>query len=397
MQVNAGLDARAIEQIRHIFAGMVGGLVVGRVAAVVCRDHQNIIGTHFFHERRQPVVELGQRGGVARHIPAVAVQHIEIHQIHKGKALEIPVGQLPCDPQSLGVAGGADGLANAAACENVINFAHADGSLARRLNGVQHGGRGRHKAVIVAAGRAGEIRRAAAHKGTGDDAPHAPRASEQLPRLFADLIQLFHRDQFLMGGDLEHTVRRGVDDESAGFQMLLAIIFQHLRTGIRPVAQHLIAGFSGEGVQKFLRKSLREGGQRLRAEQTRDLPVTDGGILAGAGLPQAGVAADGRGAGRGAGHAVQIEQAQSGQIVPLETGMRRHGGQRVGPGIAKCGGIRFRTHAKAVQNDEKDPFGHPSFPPLSVVGFIIPYFPQKVQCKICSHLFWKRPPQDLYC
>ena len=396
MQIHTGLHARAVNKIRHIFAGMVGGLVVGRVAAMVGRDHQNIIGTHFFHERRQPVVELGQRGGVARHIPAVAVQHVKIHQIHKGQSLEIPVGQFQRDLQSLGVAGGADGLANAAARENVINFAHTDGGLARRLNGVQHGGRGRHKAVIVAAGRAGEIRRAAAHKGPGDDAPHAPGSGEQLPRLFADLIQLFHGNQLLVGGDLEHAVRRGVHDEFAGFQVLLAVIPEHLRAGIGPVAQHLIAGFGGEGIQQFLRESLREGGQRLRAEQTRDLPVADGGILAGAGLPQAGVAADGRGTGRGAGHAVQIEQAQSGQIVPLETGMRRHGGQRVGPGIAKCGGIRFRTHAKAVQNDEKDPFGHSSSPPLFVDDFIIPYFPQKVQCKICAHLFWKRPPQGLY-
>ena len=248
----------------------------------------------------------------------------------------------------------------------------------------------------MAAGRAGEIRRAGAHKGSGNDAPHAPRAGEQFPCLFANPIQLFHGDQVLVGGDLEHAVRRSVHNEFAGFQVLLAVIPEHLRAGIGPVAQHLIAGFGGEGIQQFLGEPLREGGQRLRAEQAGDLPVADGGILAGAGLPQAGIAADGRGTGRGAGHTVQIEQAQLGQIVPFEIGMRRHGGQRVGPGIAKCGGIRFRTHAKAVQNDEKDPFGHPSSPPLSVVGFIIPYFLQKVQCKICAHLFWKRPPQGLY-
>ena len=286
---------------------MVGGLGVAGVAAVVGGDHQDIAGAHFAHKAGQPVVELGSGGGVARNVAAMAVQHVKVHQIDKGKPLKVAVGQLQRDLQPLGIAGGADGFANALARKDIVNFAHADGLFAGRLQSVQHSVLRRHKAVIVAAGGAGKVGGAVPHKGAGDDAPHAVFAHQQLTGGGADLVQFFHRNQCLVGGDLEHTVGGGVDDQRTGFQMLLAVVADDVRAGIGLVAQHLVAGLGGKGVQQLPGEAVREGGQRLGAEQPRNFPMPDGGVLAGAGFAQAGKAAQGCGGGGAALYAVDVE------------------------------------------------------------------------------------------
>ena len=109
---------------------------------------------------------------------------------------------------------------------------------------------------------------------------------------------------------------------------------------------------------QFLREALGEGGQRLRADHTGDLPVADGGILAHALLLQAG-----KGSRRGirflpCGHAVNVEQAQLAQIGAIEIGVVRNGTQGVGACIAKGSGIRLCADAKAVQHDQKNTFFH---------------------------------------
>ena len=74
--------------------------------------------------------------------------------------------------------------------------------------------------------------------------------------------------------------------------MFLTIVFDDFGAGVRLVAQYLIPGAGGKLIQNFFRESIRESWQWLRAEQTGNLPVTDGGIFPGAGFPQAGIAAD---------------------------------------------------------------------------------------------------------
>ena len=133
--------------------------------------------------------------------------------------------------------------------------------------------------------------------------------------------------------------------------MFLTIVFDDFGAGVRLVAQYLIPGAGGKLIQNFFRESIRESWQWLRAEQTGNLPVTDGGIFPGAGFPQAGIAAD-RGIQLCAtGYTVQIKHAKAGQLVPLEIGVSGNSAQSVGAGIAKSRGIRLGTNAKAVKND----------------------------------------------
>ena len=317
----------------------------------------------------------------------MAVKHVKVHQVDEGQPLEIAVGQLQRDAQPLGIAAGADGLPHALAGEDIVNFAHADRRFAGRLQGVQHRIARRHQAEVMPAGSAPEIGGAVAHERPRDDTADAVFAGEQFARLGADLVEFFHRDDGLVGGDLEHAVGRGVDDQRAGAGVLLAIIADDLGAGIGLVAQHLVAGFGRESVQQLLRETVREGGQRLGAEQAGDLPMADGGILAGAGLAQARKAADGLRRRRAAAHAVQVEKPQLGQMVAPEIRVRRNGGQRVGAGVAKLRGVRLGPDAEAVQYDQKDTFCHILSSPWRIrpvkVVYVCPIIPEtaaKVKC-----------------
>ena len=132
-----------------------------------------------------------------------------------------------------------------------------------------------------------------AEEGAGDDAAHAVLALQHLAGDLAVAVQLMHRHKLLVGGDLEHAVGAGVDDEGILLHGLLAVVLQHLRAGVGLVAEDLVAGLLFELVDEAVREAVREGGQGSRADDTGDLPVADGGILAHALLLQAGEGADG--------------------------------------------------------------------------------------------------------
>ena len=151
--------------------------------------------------------------------------------------------------------------------------------------------------------------------------------------------------------------------------MLLAVIADDLSAGIRLVAQHLKAGLGSESVQQVFRKTVREGGQRVGTQQTGNLPVADGGILAGAGLTEAGKAADRLGHGGAAGHTVQVEHAQLGQIVALKIGVAGNGAQGVGACIAKLWGVRLSADAEAIENDQKNTFCH-RLSPVCIINIV---------------------------
>ena len=281
----------------------------------------------------------------------MTVQHVEINQIHKSKAVKITVSQFHGHFQALRIAGGADGFAHTLASENIVDLANADGGFTSLLQNIQHGICGRHQAEIMAARGAGEVGGTIPDKGTGNHAANAVFANQHAAGFGTDFIQLFYRDDRLVGGNLEHAVCGGVYDQCAGFHMFLTIVFDDFGAGVRLVAQYLIPGAGGKLIQNFFRESIRESWQWLRAEQTGNLPVTDGGIFPGAGFPQAGIAAD-RGIQLCAtGYTVQIKHAKAGQLVPLEIGVSGNSAQSVGTGIAKSRGIRLGTNAKAVKND----------------------------------------------
>ena len=331
---------------------------------MVGRDHQDVALPHPGDEVGHELVELGGGGGIARHIAAVAVEHIEIDEVHEGQTLEVAGLQSLGEGDAVGVAGGLDLLRHALAVEDVENFAHGDDVLACIFQQVQHGLAGRLEAQVVAVGGAVEGVGGVAEEGAGDDAAHAVFALQHLAGDLAVAVQLMHRHKLLVGGHLEHAVGAGVDDEGVLLHGLLAVVLQHLCAGVGLVAEDLVAGLFLELVDEAVGEAVREGGQGPRADDTGDLPVADGGILAHALLLQAGEGADGGGILLAGGHTVDVEQSELFQVGAVEAGVAGDGAEGVGPLIAKGGGVRLRADAEAVQDDQKNALFHYAFTPF---------------------------------
>src|SRR5690606_19865389 len=75
-----GLAPAAEGQDGHLLARVIRSLP-GWVAAVVCRDDQEIIGPQYLKKLRQTLIERLERGGIARNVAPVPVFRIEIDEV----------------------------------------------------------------------------------------------------------------------------------------------------------------------------------------------------------------------------------------------------------------------------------------------------------------------------
>ena len=136
-------------------------------------------------------------------------------------------------------------------------------------------------------GRACEAVLCVADKRTGDDTTHTVLADQKISCNTAVFIQLFGRNNILMRRDLENRVCGGIDDQIAGLHMFLAVFVNYRRAGPRSIGQNASAGCFAEGLKHFFGEAVGISRQRIRRNQTCNLPVTDGGILAHGGFLQA--------------------------------------------------------------------------------------------------------------
>ena len=209
----------------------------------------------------------------------------------------------------------------------------------------------------MAVGGALEVGGAGPHKGARDHTAHRMGAGEHPAGDLAVAVQLLHRHNGLVGRDLEYAVGAGVDDQSAGAQMLLAVVADDVGAGVGQVADDLAPGETLKFFDHLGRESVRIGGQRLGAHHTGDLPVADGGVLAAAALLQTAKRAQ-RCRRRIAGRFGDVEHSQRRQGGRVKIGVAGTRAQCVGTFIGKIGGVGRMAHAKAVQNDQKHTFDH---------------------------------------
>ena len=104
-----------------------------------------------------------------------------------------------------------DLLAGVAMGEDVADLADGDDGAASLRRALQEIAVGRRHGEILAVRRADEIIRGPADKGPRDDPPDPERIAETA-RDAAELIEPLEPEGFLMRGDLEHRVGRGVAD-----------------------------------------------------------------------------------------------------------------------------------------------------------------------------------------
>ena len=362
--------ALAVHEHGGVLAGVVGG-GGGGVTAVVGGDDEEVILTQGGDEVGEPAVELGQRGGVALHVVAVAVDHVEVHEVGKADAVEIPLGHLGGGGHALGIAPRADGLGDALAYEDIGDLAHGDRVQTRFLDGIQHGGGGRQDGVVVAAG--GALEGGCALKGAGDDAAHGvlavPFVGQHIPRDLADAVQLLDGHLVLVCGDLEDAVGGGVDNQLARGQMLLAVVADDVGARVGLVAEYPVARAAGELGKYLGGKALGIGGQGIGGDDAGYLPVSDGGVLTARGLGHAGVGAHGSGLAHkvgGVGHTVDVEKAQLLHGGASKGGVVADGSEGVASLVVPFVCVGHFPDAEAVEDDEKYAVVHSDF--LSAVG-----------------------------
>ena len=204
--------------------------------------------------RPQPAQQLGQapvealeRIGVARHVAAMAELGIEVDVVGKQQAA---LGQAGCgleravEQRVITVA--LHHLARAAMGEDVRRLADGDDRPALRAGTLEQGRRWRRYRIIAPVRGAPEARLVLADERPRDDAADAQRV-EQAAGDHARLGEPVEAERLLVGGDLEHTVGRGVADRFQRREMLGAKLLDDGGTGRMAVPED--ARQAGAGAQ----------------------------------------------------------------------------------------------------------------------------------------------------
>ena len=153
---------------------------------------------------------------------------------------------------------------DADAVEHLADLADGVHRHAGGLQLVHVGAPGRREREVLAALGALERARRAPER-PRDDAPDGVLARHDLARGGARRVELGGRHLVDVRGDLQHRVRRRVDDQVAGRQVLLAEVVDHGRAAVGLVAQDAAPGGVDQLLEDLLREAVRVGAQRLRA------------------------------------------------------------------------------------------------------------------------------------
>ena len=148
---------------------MVGG-DVGRVAAVICGDEEQIIGAQSVQQSSQLAVERLQCSSISGSVVAVAVLGVEVDEIGED---EIGVGtacQVDRLPHSIGIRFGANLGVDADAVENVGDLAQADDPFSPLVRTFHDRFARRSDREVFAVRRPLEMTLARSDERTGDDA-----------------------------------------------------------------------------------------------------------------------------------------------------------------------------------------------------------------------------------
>ena len=339
-------------------------------------EQQQVVVVERGEQLRQAGIEVLQRSGVARHVPAVAIDRIEIDEVghDHGRAVAGFVGGARHFGQGglhqRVVAAGFDLVGNAAVGVDVGDLANRHHFTAGLSQLLQHGGAGRLNAVVAAIAGAGKAFAVVADERAGDDAANVVRL-QQFAYGFAQGVEALQAKMLFVGGNLEHGVCRGVDDRLAALDMLFTQAGNDL--GARSVAVTDYAGqvcLLDDAVQQRLGKTIGFVTEVTPVEahwHTGNFPVAGRGVFPAGDLFGVGVSAvQLLGQADAFRHAaggipVGVEQAERGHIGELQrTGAlggiglaaRAGGGdvaQGVSPLVTEFVGVRRATDSKRVE------------------------------------------------
>ena len=160
----------------------------------------------------------------------------------------------------------------------------------------------------------------------------------------AGLVELLERDRLLVRRDLEDRVARRVDDPLARSLMLLAELLDDLRSRGGLVAEDAAARLVHERVDHVVRETLRVGRKRGIGDDSHQLPVAGGRVLALRPLEQPSCD---RGSARAAAGSRPAARRSRGRAPPCSEGRAR---SRRAPRFRACPSPRHRRrrHPEAL-------------------------------------------------
>ena len=160
--------------------------------------------------------------------------------------------------------------------EDIADLANADCREAGIGNCVQDGSR-RLYGKIVSIGRARKFSIRVDER-PGNDATNSEPV-RVTPGDPANFVQSFQRNDFFMCGNLQHRIRRGVENGMACVGMLRAEFFQNRRPATSVVADKLHARLTFDRVDQFVGKSGKDRKRNID-NHASDLPMTGGRVFA---------------------------------------------------------------------------------------------------------------------
>ena len=116
---------------------------------------------------------------------------------------------------------------------------------------------------------------------------------EQLERHAADCVQVSHRNDFLMRGDLKHAVGRRIHDGLASANVLRTESIDDFGARCHDVAQRAAADATFELGHPIRWKSLGKSRKRALEDDTHHFPMPGDRVLAGRSLRHASICSDG--------------------------------------------------------------------------------------------------------
>ena len=320
-------------------------------------DHQVVFRPHPHHQLPKLYIHLIQGVHIPVNIVAVAIEHIEIHQVDEAKPCEIFLQDFHRLLHILLVSLVGIRSGQPFPGENILDLPHADHLVSRRLQCVQDGLSGRFQREIMTVYRPLVIR-ISPYKGPGDHPPHSMLTSEDSSCLAAVFIKLLQRDHLFMGGDLKDAVRGSIDDQIPGPLLLPAVFFDHFRPGIGLVAEHAPAGGFGKCIDDLLGKAVGIRGKWFPGDQSGDLPVSHGSVFAHRVFPHSGVTPFHPGNLFLKRRPFQTADTKLLQIGHMKFSAADAGAKGIAAHIVKKFRVRSLPYANTVQYDKKYPFPH---------------------------------------
>ena len=186
------------------------------------------------------------------------------------------------------------GSGNSLTAENILNFSYADHIQPRFLQSIQNRLSRRLQRIIMTVACSFKFPFFLAYIRPGNHPSHSPFVLQRkLPGNFAAAIQIFQIESFFISTDLQHRIRRRINDHSSRLYFFLAQFLNNLCSAGAFISNDSFPAAFFQFPNQFRRKtSLCKCLKRLFCFQPHHFPMPGHGIFPVACLPQTCITSD---------------------------------------------------------------------------------------------------------